>query len=412
MGEIKNLLLSEVFENFSKNILYSKLNINFFPHYEDFNTSAFMPLLKEYDESKTCGKISFLPIKFLRDMVGPIDLNFIDEEEEKSYLLKKFSTERIIDDEYLKTQLFEDVPLIYFKKIYLNSSLPKTCDISILYRTIKEDLLEDVGINTSDIKPNHEIAEHFSKKEWMYLTQLYESTIQWLYILESEYRNDITLIEPYYYKFPIIPEKKTRFYIGFILKMGHFTSYIIDTKCPSKHTIKKNIYFFDSCGYSENFGNRNNFWLIKEDMDFRKIQFKPSTDYNNIFIELYENFDNIFKLNYAFFNKFKVQYGKADCGGFSSFFIRQFILKYDSLDRNKLDFRTVQSTYYNTYSHGYDLMMGLNKGLIFFTIEDLEANNIDRETYDKSLKIYPVNNRKFLQYKKLYEKSSKYFSKI
>lgn len=194
--------------------------------------------------------------------------------------------------------------------------------------------------------------------------------------------------------------------------MSHFTSYIIDTKCRSKNSIKKNIYFFDSCGFSENFGNRDDFWIIKEDMDFRKIQFKNPTNYNNIFIELYEHFNKIFSLNYGFFNRFRVQYGRADCGGFSSFFIRQFILKYDSLEINKVDFRAIQSTYYNIYSHGYDLMMGLNKGLIFFTNEDLEANKIDRQTYESSLSIYPINNRKFIQFKKLYDKSNKYFSKI
>lgn len=82
---------------------------------------------------------------------------------------------------------------------------------------------------------------------------------------------------------------------------------------------------------------------------------------------------------------------------------------YKNNDISILDLKYI---YFNSLTLGNDLIYGLIRGLLFFTNEDIDLNNIDEKIYQNSPEIYNIKNRKFIQYNKLYLKNLNYILEI
>jgi hypothetical protein len=424
----QNLRFPETGLNFTLNIFLNKFGVIELFNPIKYNTSCSI-LIYKYDKcDETRGKISFIPIDFLENyllnhkIINTIP-NVSDKLELKKIYLAIFEKLNLFNKRFFETEKYHDIPLKYFKKPYLTSSLTQAIDFCKL-RTDTDDYLNDTVLFKT-IDPNTIIKRN--EQEWLSKYDLSNIIYTKLFTLNQEYLNQIFYIPLIYLKNPLynlnytysdiinsynwdnIPKNK-RFIIFIILYKSHFSSVIIDLNVNIKKERKKIAYFFNSCGYNPyEFSYNKNYWFIDSVYKITNHKlFKTSkndTNLSNIPIEaLTQVLQDKFQITNFVFNTFCIQYFDSECGIFSSmflyFFINMFYYKHNNI--NVLDIKYV---YFNLLSLGNDLMYGIIRGLLFFTREDIVLNNISEEKYLSSPYIYEIHNKKFKQYMKLYNKN-------
>ena len=219
------------------------------------------------------------------------------------------------------------------------------------------------------------------------------------------------MLDPFLERAPDIKTKK-RFLIGLILQNYHFTCYVIDRRCPTSKHVRSNLYFFNSGGYDVHSIPGVGTWAIDSDFRFKKIHDQghmrqEASNVNALMKNLH--------IDHVFFNTFQIQNLNSECGGFVSIFLLLTLVNFINSTTGSgkgFDFRNMLYVYNNNYQLGYDLTISMLKGLMFFTHDDLEANNIKREHYESSADIFPILNRKRVEFDHLTKVAKKHIKDI
>lgn len=428
----QNLRFPETGLNFAINIFLNKLGVIELFKPSDYCSSCSI-LIKKYDKcNETRGKISFLPIDFLEkylishNLINKIPTNVENKLKLKHYYISILNELNVFTRNFFETETYMGIPIKYFRKPFLTSNFSSAIDFCKINTNTEDYLNDTVLFNTID--PNTIIQRN--ENEWLSKIDLSNILYTKLFFLNKEQLNQVYFIPLIYLKNPLfnvdftysdilnsynwdsIPKNK-RFILFVILYRSHFSSVIIDLNVTIKKEKKKIAYFFNSCGYEpEMFSYNKNFWFI--DSVYKIINHKnlkknkEKTTTQNIPIEaLTKILHNKFNITNFVFNTFCIQYFDSECGIFSIMFLFFFlnIFYYKNNNINVLD---VKYVYFNILSLGNDLMYGIIRGLLFFTKEDLQQNNISENIYYTSPLIYTIKNKKFMQYKKLYKKNLKF----
>lgn len=433
----QNLRFPETGLNFAMNIFFNKSGIITLFDPNNYKTSANIELLKRIDPCKeTVGKVSFIPLDFLETYL--INNKIIDSAKKinnklelKKYYLEIFKKLNIFNKKFFDNETYKDIPLKYFRKPYLNSELTKAidfCKINTEDGPAKD--LNDTNLFTT-INPNNIIERN--ENEWLSKSDLTNILLSKIFSLKKFQQDQIWFIPLIYLKNTIynlnftysdilnsynwneIP-KNRRFIIFLILYRSHFSSVIIDQNVLVNKERKKIAYFFNSCGYDPNYFNYNHdFWFIDgvyKIINHKKLKTKKEYSQQSIPIEaLCLILKNKLNVTNFVFNIFCIQYFDSECGIFSSMFLFFFLnmFYYKNNDISILDLKYI---YFNSLTLGNDLIYGLIRGLLFFTKEDIDFNNIYENIYHNSADIYNIKNRKFMQYNKLYLKNLNHIIEI
>ncbi|AKS26333.1 putative virion core cysteine protease [Diachasmimorpha longicaudata entomopoxvirus] len=418
----RNLRFPEYGLGFSLNLIFEKLRTSFSFSPLDYNDSTNKFLLETYDKSKTCGKVSFIPIDFLRTYVKKFfpDLRipkYQSEIDEKTFyinLLKKR-----LNSSFYRQNRYQNIPLCYFQKSRLDSLLSKTFDYCKLpnyqegpfgqiYSNIKQAEVysgdQDEWLSNEDL--NNLIVPYILnlpeqlRKQVFYIPLINLNTCpptKYMIKEQIEYNINWRNIQPYH-----------RFILIFIIHQGHFTAMMVDRFATfKKHPTKGVVYFFNSCGYNPvDFSAYNKeFWFLDSSFEFKNHKVFPrleGSDKNLVFEVLAEVFREKFHIYHFVFNSFAIQNFNAECGIFSSvfhiIFLRLLRVKKD------MDIRDMKQIYFNMTSLGGDMIFSMLRGLFFFTDEDLQVNNVAYNEYVNSPFVYPIKNRKFMEYLSIYKK--------
>lgn len=397
-------LYRETREKIILNLVQCELGLISYPDPRRLITSCETFLLDYLDTSESKGQITYIPIDFLRDYAKEklsIEYNNISEIEEKTKLYKVVSN--LINEEFLDNT-YKNVPLRYFRKPVLISSLTVTRDHVQVQRTLHEKEYIELGFNYEDIAKFSD-ALITNQDEWMYLSQIQDYFRPWSLAFQN-----INLLDPFTSSCPKISNE--RFSFGMILQNFHFTCYFIDRRCPSKTRTRSNLYFFNSGGYSPCMLDNVNTWSIEPDFKFKRHRNKGTMgeEERNV-----KKIMNQIPIDNVFFNTFQTQHLNSECGGFTSLFLLIAIHNIidSTTDQGKgFDFRNVLYIYNNIYQMGYDLTISMIKGLMYFTEEDLKANNLSKTQYNKSADIYPISNRKQREFEELVVKAKEEIKKL
>lgn len=429
VGYAQNLRFPESGLNFAVNIFLNKLGIIDLFKPSDYDTSCSI-LVKKYDNCDiTRNRISFLPIDFLEQYLINNKIisqkpNIYNKLELKQYYINIFIKLNIFNKNFFEKETYLGIPLKFFRKPFLSSNLSKAIDFCKIKIDSNDFLNDTVLFNTID--PNTIIQRN--ENEWLSKIDLSNIILTKLFTLNDNQRNQIFFIPLIYLKNPLfninftysdilnsynwdsIPKNK-RFIIFIILYRSHFSSVIVDLNVEIKKEKKKIAYFFNSCGYDPHmFAFNKDYWFIDsvyKIINHKHYKMTKNTSTSYIPIEALTKilYDKFHVTNFVF-NTFCIQYFDSECGIFSSMFLFFFlnIFYYKNNNINVLDIKYV---YFNLLSLGNDLIYGIVRGLLFFTKEDLNLNNITENIYLSSPYIFEIKNKKFNQYKKLYLKNLK-----
>lgn len=426
----KNLRFRESGYNFKLNLAMKSLNLIYFPNIIDYSNSCNNILLNKYDScDETRGKISFIPIDYLKEIFNERYFeepkNFKNRLDEKKYYLKFLLHDDIFNENFFKTKTYKDIPLIYFKKPLLTSTLSKTIDMNNL--KIEQDGILNNSIFKYPVFNHNDLIEN-TRDEWLSVLDLSNIIKPNIYTLDKDKRKLIYFI-PYFhfnntylnikdsinqlfnnYKIP----NETRFIIFIILYQGHFTSVIIDKSVQVKGEYKKFAYFFNSASYDPyNFNLNKNYWFIDSSLlitNHRELinnkNYKKENNKNLVIETLCEVLKERFQINNFVFNTFKNQILDSECGIFSTMFLTCLIKLIDSKkDPNKILVKDIAYIYFNLLSIGADHTYSMFRGLFYFTLEDIEENKITEDYYKNTCFIYKIKNKKFNEFQNLYKKN-------
>lgn len=118
---------------------------------------------------------------------------------------------------------------------------------------------------------------------------------------------------------------------------------------------------------------------------------------------------NEFNITNFIFNDFELQHGNSECGLFSTFFLLSFLLIRNK--NNHIEIIDFKKIYFLFLPMG-DLIMSYYRGLLYTTEEDLEKNKITFNKYMNSYNIYPIQDRKFIEFNKVFIKNCKIFLEL
>lgn len=427
----KNLRFGETGYNFALNLVLKSSNLIYFPELADCATSCNLVLLKKYDScEETRGKISFLPIEYLKNLFKQTYFeppDFYDKLEEKEYYMRMFVNDDFFNESFLMKNTFKNVPLIYFRKPFLSSSLSKTMDMKQMQ--IKGDDILNNSIFKNPVLDYTKVIKQ-DKDEWLSIKDLSNIIHPNLFLLTEEKRKYVFFI-PYFifniaylnfnsakqtikslFEQYTIPSE-ARFIIFIILYRGHFTSAIIDREVDVKGIKKKFAYFFNSAGYDpHDFNVNKNYWFIDSSImivNHRKIvkeKNEAKTNKNLVFEALCSVLSDKFEINNFVFNSFQNQYLNSECGIFSTMFLTCLIKLIDSKkDISKIIVKDIAFIYFNLLSLGCDHTYSLFRGLFFFTLDDIEKNKITEDYFKNTTNVFPMQNEKFIEFKNLCKKN-------
>lgn len=437
---LKNLALPETTIGFDLNILFKHHNLLFVPEPEDYSTSCNTTLLKKYDEcDETRGKVSFIPLDFLtivlKDHVSEDDKKFKTLLDKKIYYLKLFKKMFKIDKSFFKKVTYKDVPLCYFRKPYLNSELTKTVDQCRLINSNNEEQnILNNKINLNLVNPCTDIIRN--KNEWLSKYDIEDVVKCFYFSLDRKKRDDIIfkgvmyinsqtyLTRQFFYSviknsFNWEIKKNTRFIFFFILYRSHFTAVFIDLNVITKNNHKTRFaYFFNSCGYNPNeFNLDKDYWFIDSSMSFMRhkncfIKYSCNNYVNTPFESLTDILRKEYGVTNFVFNNFCIQHLDSECGIFSTMFFLTCLNMIDKKEFDNINVGVFRYIYFNMLSLGSDHIYSCFRGLFFFTNEDAKEASLNKEEYLKSLDIYKIQNSKFKNYLKIYNKSLQSISSI
>lgn len=395
------IMAREPYETMMKNIIAAETGEILYYHCYDYSTSANTLLLEHLDSSETMGKVSFLPIEFCRDYVKNHLLKEVDSQtfetelKEKEYLVSHLET--LDRDELLKAR-YKNVSVHHLRKPYLMSSLSATKNHIMVNRTINESLYVKIGFDYQDIAKCSELQK-VNTHEWMYLDQLEDFFRGW-----CDVSDDVELLTTF--TDHVTPDfvSNKRFLVGIILQNYHFTCYLVDQECRSGTQKKRrNIYFFDSVGYKDAHHPHVSTIIVDRNHQIKAANRGQFCEMDPTLVSNINKMSAAMHVDNVVLNSFCVQNMNSECGGFVSLFLLtclQNILAstYDK-DGSGFNFRNMSYCYHTLGSLGFDFTVSMIKGVaMFMTKEDLDANKITLETYEKSLRLYKVSNHKVDQF--------------
>lgn len=420
-----NLHLPESTIIFTNNMIMKSYNVIHLPNPYDYSTSCNDINLQTHDEcDETRGKISFIPIGYLKNLFPNLLVSGSLLEQKKKYV-EELKAKYTVNLGFLQRETYKNVPLVFFRKNFLFSELSKTVDHARIYNNTKEENMLNISLNENKFDPENDIQRN--NKEWLSIgdvTNLIKSALfslptdkfQYVELKQSIYiPNERWINKPFYYsKLKNRYEFKInkRFTMFFVLHMSHFTVIFIDNEVYDSNNHKtKCAYFFNSCGYKpEDFDYNKNYWFFDNSMNLLSHKKLVTEDnkglYENIPIETIAEILFIEEgVSNFIFNTFCIQNLDSECGIFSSMFLILSInmIKEKSIENIKMG--TIRCLYYNIMSLGYDHIYSCIRGLLFFNIADSKLNNITPEKYLNSIDIYPMKNKKYMSYKKMYDSS-------
>lgn len=425
----KNLRLPETGINFKICTLLKNEGLAYLPNYNDHNDSTNKELLLKYDKCDvTRGNISFIPLDFLRSYFKKnmynVDISTFDNLlDEKKYYVDLLQLNGNFTSYFFENEKYMGIPLEYFRKPVLRADLSKTVDFARIENenpdSIENEIFPISLIKKETIKEN--------KDEWLSVKELKSFITPFIMSLDFEKRELVHFITYLYFppedmqtyerishmiRKENVPESK-RFIISIILFESHFSCVIIDRGLPIRDINKKCAFFFDSVGYNPlNLRYDKNFWLLDSSFEFTNIKnvFNPNQEFirrDRSLLYFCDVLHEEFKITNFFFNTFKMQQMRAECGMFSSTFLLLFLNFLKKRNVDSLLLKDYKFLYFNAISIGGDLIYSLFRGLYFFTYEDIEKNDLNRErNYLNSPYVYEIKNRKFLEYKKISIKNS------
>lgn len=385
---------------------------------EKWNTNCNFYILDKYDKSPTQGKVTCIPLDFLRSMYKNNGIIYEKEEEEKEDLFKKFKTKSYTIDD-LKSLTYKNINLSRFYKPYLlQADLSKTVDYAKLdnNNALEKELGSTIGLYDREVmqKPrvvyrnewmsNNDIKEFLKKMiipedDIFFVDMIYIDKKKSFYETSSGFLYSHSKIQLDQFK-----KSGKRFLFSMILYNSHFNAIIVDRKMKKKNKTGI-IYLFDSQGYDKKTISYNeNLFFVDCNMSLKKqkkVYKIESSSQENYHVDiLSEYFRSEYKINIVVLNKFVVQLLNSECGMFSMLFLYVNILKKPESVIKAL------RNYFSITLKG-DLTVSQIRGLFFVTNEDLSY-----ESYMNSLDSYSVRNRKYLEFQRLKEKMNKYIDVI
>jgi hypothetical protein len=423
---IKNLSLPETTIGFALNIFFKFYNLIFVPSPQDFALSCNTLLLEKYDTcNETRGKISFIPLEFLLELLGDDKTNFTNLLDKKKYYIDKLEKEYNLNSLFFAKNSFKGVPLQYFRKPYLTSDLTKTIDHCRITYDTEEENITNIKINLNLLNPATDIVRN--QNEWLSKHDIVYIINAFLYYLNEDIRNDVNfkgmlyinnktyLTRQFFYSqlkesFNWSNSSKSRFILFFILYRSHFTAIFIDLNVMTKNNHKtKFAYFFNSCGYDpNNFSLDKNYWFINSSMAFMNHR-DCFVEYisNNYLNTPIEAITDILKKEHGVtnfvFNTFCIQNLDSECGMFSTLFLLCSLNMLACKSKSSITVHTMRHVYFNMISLGSDHIYSCFRGLFFFTNEDAEKYKINKTKYLSSPLIYKIQNNKYINYCKIYK---------
>lgn len=434
----KNLRIPESGANFSLNIFLNKIKLINFLDPVNFDNSCNIPLLNKYDTcNETRGKLSFLPLDFLESyLVSKKYINKPFESKNKLELKKKylkfFGDLNLFNKAFFTNTLYKNIPLICFRKHYLSSSLSKTVDVALIDDSEENNFLDITNIIHKTYKLDD--INKRNQNEWLHKNDLLRILFPKLLSLKEEIKDNICFLPFLFLKNPLYNLDYTysdivnsinlndfdlskRYIIFIILYKAHFTSVIIDNQLEIKNNGRKKVaLFFNSCGYNPNYFNYNkNYWFIDNSSKINnfKILNTKYDNHNNSYMPIEALcliLKDKFNITNFIFNTYCIQNFDSECGIYSSMFLYFFL---DMVNQKKnIDILSYKYLYFNMLNLGFDLTYSMIRGLLFFTYEDIELNNLNENIYKDSPYVYPIKNKKFKEYLKIYYTNLLNFEKI
>lgn len=403
-----NRLLDDFFSK-TKMTVNMKLN--------NWNTNCNYHLLSKLDKSETMGKITCIPIGYLRKEHGEKGVHYDNEEYEKKKLFSKFLEDKH-DISSLSNITYNGVELSKFYKPYLlQADLTKTIDYAKL-DAFNNDLEKELGmtigiynkelitkprlVNRNEWMSNNDIKE-FMKKIITDDDDIYFVDIIYIERRRSFFDTSSTFYHSYYYQQLLgFQKSKKRFLLSMVLYNSHFNAIVVDKNFKRKN---KNgiIYMFDSQGYdSETIRYNKNFFFLDSSMEQKKQQendFENNSTAENYHVDIISDFFNKeFGIDLLLLNKFVIQLLNSECGMFSMIFLYLNVLNKPYNIHSSLK-------NYMTMMFKGDLTVSEIRGLFFVTNEDASYDE-----YMNNLGTYEIKNRKYLEFIKLEEKKKRYLS--
>lgn len=439
----RNLRLPESGISFIINYFLTKCKIANTLSPINFETTCNNILLDIIDTSNTKGKVTYIPIAFLLDFytkTTKLEYNLSkDEVEDKKKLLNFFKDNNGYKNikESLEQYKFRNISLEYFKKPTLSCLLSKTSDYSRNLKILDEFSKKYgiIGFNTKNLISTSDLNEE-TVLEWMNNNEIYNLLYPITLLFEDIFIIPLTNIPVVSYNeqltysgfyqsqikyfwdtcLDVVKNKKNiRFIISPIIYNSHFTALIIDLNSPipkdkNKKDKTKIAYFFNSGGYDPFSIEKNeNYWFLNSSMEI----YNHTKRHGKITMEncmpitiLTSYLLKKFNITNFIFNDFELQHGNSECGIFCTFFLLCFLLLRNK--NNYIEIIDFKQIYFSFLAMG-DLIMSYYRGLLYTTDEDLEKNKITFNKYMNSYNVYPIQNRKFIEFSQSLLKIVKFF---
>lgn len=434
-NSMRQLKIPETGINFSIFLFLHYYDIVFFTDFNDYITNCNMLLLKKYDNTKTMGKVTFIPIHFLyyyynsnkkKEYDKDMDINTIDTIDNKKYLfnflLNDLKEKNIFVYDFLKDNTYKGIQLFFFRKPYAKFDFSINKDFSLI-KEINDDInsYKNGFVNPAlqlNIDPNIRTSEWMSSADIsniIYtLTKIYDDVYYIDLINFPVTHTDVALVSSGFESF-FSPElenefinfknSKKRFLTFVMLYNSHFTCLIYDSKIKLEKNINPGVcYMFNSGGYDPSkLKLCTDILFIDANMKIKKFS---RSSYNGFSRTSHINYNNIdviiklikkkFKCETFILNCFTIQNYYSECGMFCTLFLYLFIINSNCKNKN-LSF--IKKLYF-TMSFFGDLLVGYMRGLFFVNKEDCEEAK-----YKNTLSVFKLQNKKIREFKEIYLKN-------
>jgi hypothetical protein len=439
---MRNLKIPESGIGFMIFLIFSFYKITPYINFKNYKTNCNMLIINEYDNYKnTKGKVTFIPLDFLYNYYKinkddkihqDIPINNIDTLEIKTYLynflLNDLEQKKICNYEFITTNSYKGILLIFFRKPYMRSSFSKNKDFSMI-KDIRDDInnYQNGFVNASLQKA---IDSEIRKDEWMSSIDISNVIFP---LLKLKQNNDIYYIEllnfpvkhtdaamvnsgfKTYYKLADIKpkfkdfiESKKRYLLAIMLYDSHFTCLIYDRYISFPNESKNGIcYIFNSGGYDPcNIKYNSNILFIDSNMAVKKfknlnINFSETShiSYNNIDV-IVELFKHMFRVDTFILNTFTIQKYYSECGMFCTLFLYLFIIDKNKNMHSQRSILPMKKIYFAMSFFG-DLLTGYMRGSMYVNNEDSPEI-----PYKKRLDVFKLCNKKIREFEQIYIKNS------